>query len=31
MEWEEPGIVLDARPYGEGDLIVATVTATHGL
>lgn len=31
MEWEEPGIVLDLRAYGEGDLIVSTLTAGHGL
>ncbi|MBW4024205.1 MAG: DNA repair protein RecO [Proteobacteria bacterium] len=30
MEWEAPGIVLETRPYGEGDLIVATFTASHG-
>ncbi len=31
MEWEAPGIVLDARPYGDADLIVATFTATQGV
>ena len=31
MEWEAPGIVLDARPYGDGDLIVAAFTATQGV
>jgi DNA repair protein RecO (recombination protein O) len=30
MEWEAPGIVLDARPYGDADLIVAAFTATQG-
>jgi DNA repair protein RecO (recombination protein O) len=31
MEWEAPGIVLDGRPYGEGDLIVAVFTAQQGV
>ncbi len=31
MEWEEPGIVLDARPYGDGDLIVSSFTSGQGL
>lgn len=31
MEWEEPGIVLDIRPYGESDLIVTSFTASQGL
>lgn len=31
MEWEAPGIVLEARPYGDGDLIVASFTADHGV
>jgi DNA repair protein RecO (recombination protein O) len=31
VEWEAPGIVLDARPYGDSDLIVATFTATQGV
>jgi DNA repair protein RecO (recombination protein O) len=31
MEWEAPGIVLEGRPYGDGDLIVATFTAGHGV
>ncbi|MCB8874289.1 DNA repair protein RecO [Acidisoma silvae] len=30
-EWEEPGIVLDARAYGDADLIVSTFTAGQGL
>lgn len=31
MEWEEPGILLETRPYAEADLIVAVLTAGHGL
>ncbi|HUN39705.1 MAG TPA: DNA repair protein RecO [Acetobacteraceae bacterium] len=31
MDWEAPAIVLDARPYGEGDAIVAVMTEEHGL
>jgi DNA repair protein RecO (recombination protein O) len=31
MEWEAPGIVLDARPYGDADLVVAAFTATLGV
>lgn len=31
VEWEEPGIVLDARPYGDADLIVSSFTAGQGL
>jgi DNA repair protein RecO (recombination protein O) len=30
MDWEAPGIVLDARPYGEGDAIATVMTAEHG-
>lgn len=30
MEWEAPAVVLDARPYGEGDAIVAVLTEEHG-
>ncbi len=30
MEWNEPGIVLDTRPYGEGDAIVTVMTEAHG-
>jgi len=30
MEWEAPAIVLDARPYGEGDAIVTAMTEAHG-
>jgi len=31
MEWEEPGILLEARPYGDADLIVAVFTMAQGL
>jgi DNA repair protein RecO (recombination protein O) len=31
MEWEAPGVVLDARPYGDADLVVAAFTATQGV
>ena len=31
MEWEAPGIVLDARPYGDADLVIAAFTATQGV
>lgn len=31
MEWDAPAIVLDARPYAEGDAIAAVMTAEHGL
>jgi len=30
MEWEAPGIVLDARSFGEGDAIACVFTAEHG-
>ena len=30
MEWDAPAIVLDARPYGEGDAIATVMTETHG-
>jgi DNA repair protein RecO (recombination protein O) len=30
MEWDAPAIVLDARPYGEGDAIVTVMTEDHG-
>ena len=30
MEWEAPGIVLEARPFGESDAIVTVMTAEHG-
>lgn len=31
MEWEEPGILLEARTYADADLIVSVFTASHGL
>ncbi|GAB0112800.1 DNA repair protein RecO [Acidisoma sp. C75] len=31
MEWEAPGILLEARAFGEADLIVSVFTAAHGL
>jgi DNA repair protein RecO (recombination protein O) len=30
MEWEEPGILLEAAPYGEGD-VLATLLTARGL
>jgi len=30
MEWEAPGIVLDARPFGEGDAVASVFTEEHG-
>ena len=31
MDWEAPAIVLDARPYGEGDAVACVMTEAHGL
>ena len=31
MEWDAPAIILDARPYGEGDAVATVMTAEHGL
>jgi DNA repair protein RecO (recombination protein O) len=31
MEWDAPAIILDVRPYGEGDAIAAVMTQDHGL
>ena len=31
MEWEAPAIVLETRPYGEGDAVVTVMTEQHGL
>jgi DNA repair protein RecO (recombination protein O) len=31
MEWDAPGIVLDARPFGEGDAIATVFTEEHGV
>lgn len=30
MEWDAPAIVLDARPFGEGDAIATVMTGAHG-
>ena len=30
MEWDAPAIVLDARPFGEGDAIATVLTEEHG-
>jgi DNA repair protein RecO (recombination protein O) len=31
MEWEAPGVVLDARPFGEGDAVATVFTEEHGV
>lgn len=31
MEWDAPAIILDARPYGEGDAVATVMTLQHGL
>ena len=30
MDWEAPAIILDLRPYGEGDAVATVMTAEHG-
>ena len=30
MEWDAPAIILDARPFGEGDAIATVMTSEHG-
>jgi DNA repair protein RecO (recombination protein O) len=30
MEWDAPAIVLDVRPYGEGDALATVITREHG-
>ncbi len=30
MDWDLPAIVLETRPYGEGDVIATLMTAEHG-
>jgi DNA repair protein RecO (recombination protein O) len=30
MEWEAPAIVLDTRPFGEGDAVATVMTEAHG-
>jgi DNA repair protein RecO (recombination protein O) len=31
MEWDAPAIILDVRPYGEGDAVAAVMTEAFGL
>jgi DNA repair protein RecO (recombination protein O) len=31
MEWVAPAIILDARPYGEGDAVATVMTEAHGV
>jgi DNA repair protein RecO (recombination protein O) len=31
MEWDAPAIILEARPYGEGDAVTTVITEAHGL
>jgi DNA repair protein RecO (recombination protein O) len=31
MQWDAPAIVLDVRPYGEGDAVATVMTQEHGL
>ena len=31
MDWDAPAIVLDARPFGEGDAVATVMTEEHGL
>jgi DNA repair protein RecO (recombination protein O) len=31
MEWNAPAIILDVRPYGEGDALATVITEAHGL
>jgi DNA repair protein RecO (recombination protein O) len=31
MEWDAPAVVLDARPYGEGDAVATVMTEEHGV
>src|SRR5580692_8661461 len=31
MEWDAPAIILDVRPYGEGDAVATVMTEIHGL
>jgi DNA repair protein RecO (recombination protein O) len=30
MEWDAPAIILEARPYGEGDAVTTVMTEAHG-
>jgi DNA repair protein RecO (recombination protein O) len=31
MEWDAPAIILDVRPYSEGDAVATVMTEQHGL
>lgn len=31
MDWQAPAVVLEARPYGEGDLVASVLTEGFGL
>jgi DNA repair protein RecO (recombination protein O) len=31
MEWDAPAIILDTRPYGEGDAVATVMTEQHGV
>src|ERR1700719_2175068 len=31
MEWDAPAIILEARPYREGDAVTTVMTEAHGL
>ncbi len=31
MEWDAPAIILDVRPYGEGDAVATVMTQAFGL
>jgi DNA repair protein RecO (recombination protein O) len=31
MEWDAPAIILNVRPYGEGDAVATVMTREHGL
>src|SRR5215472_15864447 len=30
MDWDAPAILLNLRPYGEGDAVATVMTAAHG-
>ena len=30
MKWEEEGILLSSRPYGERDAVIEVLTPSHG-
>ncbi|MFX4222265.1 MAG: recombination protein O N-terminal domain-containing protein [Thalassobaculum sp.] len=30
IDWQDTGIVLSARPHGEGSAVVSLLTAEHG-